>query len=85
VTEILERLISQIITKGKYSRSEAEKIATARLLKAGLLDAGGDLTHKGQYRERLGAKGRAFSRARKHPASGSFFDPEDNRVKEFSW
>ena len=63
---ILERLVRQLMAKGK-SKSQAYAIATATLQKRGVLKPGTrKLTKKGAKRNRMGAAGRAKSRAAKY-------------------
>jgi hypothetical protein len=61
--ELLERLVEQLMAKGK-NRSSAFAIATSQLQDAGNLKPGTqELTPQGKRRQAMGASGRAKRRA----------------------
>ena len=66
--QILERLVSQLMAKGK-PKAQAYAIATSTLQKSGVLDKHGQLTAKGKTRQGMGASGRAKDRASKEGGS----------------
>lgn len=80
---ILERLVSQLQSKG-MSKSKAYAVATSQLQKSGVLKKGGtQLTAKGKKRQSMGASGRAKDRAAKgskHKAKDYKYNRKTNRA-----
>lgn len=80
--QILDRLISQLTTKG-MSKDKAYATAVKVLTKSGNLDDDQNLTAKGKKRQAMGAHGRAKDRAAKRAGRSSSeykYNPATNRA-----